>query len=115
MTVTLFHNPKCSTSRKALELIRERGLEPTVVEYLKTGWDAETLNRLARETGGGLRGLLRDKEAEAAALLAADADDATVLAAMIASPIIVERPIVETSKGAAIGRPVEAVLPLLAD
>lgn len=115
MTVTIYHNPKCSTSRKALELIRERGLEPTVVEYLKTGWDAETLNRLARETGGGLKGLLRDKEAEAAALLAADADDATVLAAMIASPIIVERPIVETSKGAAVGRPVEAVLPLLAD
>ncbi|WP_392355127.1 hypothetical protein V8F63_11125 [Brevundimonas sp. LF-1] len=53
MTVTLYHNPKCSTSRKALELLRDRGLEPTVVEYLKTGWDAETLNRLARGTGGG--------------------------------------------------------------
>ena len=48
MTVTLYHNPKCSTSRKALELLRERGVEPTVVEYLKAGWDAETLNRLAR-------------------------------------------------------------------
>ena len=44
MTVTLYHNPKCSTSRKALELLCERGVEPTVVEYLKTGWDAETLN-----------------------------------------------------------------------
>src|SRR5690606_22177818 len=113
MTVTLYHNPKCSTSRKALELLRERGLEPTVVEYLKTGWDAETLNRLARATGGGLKGLLRKKEAKAAELLAADADDATILAAMIESPVIVERPIVETAKGAAIGRPVEAVLGVL--
>jgi arsenate reductase len=113
MTVTLYHNPKCSTSRKALELLRERGIEPTVVEYLKTGWDAETLNRLARETGGGLKGLLRKKEAKAAELLAADADDATVMAAMIESPVLVERPIVETPKGAAIGRPVEAVLEVL--
>lgn len=113
MTVTLYHNPKCSTSRKALELLRERGIEPTVVEYLKIGWDAETLNRLARETGGGLKGLLRKKEAKAAELLAADADDATILAAMIESPVIVERPIVETAKGAAIGRPIEAVLGVL--
>lgn len=115
MTVTLYHNPKCSTSRKALELLRERGVEPTVVEYLKTGWDAETLNRLARGTGGGLKSLLRNKEAKGAELLAADADDAAILAAMIESPVIVERPIVETAKGAAVGRPVEAVLPLLAD
>ncbi|AYG93793.1 arsenate reductase (glutaredoxin) [Brevundimonas naejangsanensis] len=115
MTVTIFHNPKCSTSRKALEMLQEKGVQPNVVEYLKTGWDAETLNRLARETGGGLKGLLRKKEAEAAELLAADADDAAVLAAMMASPVLVERPIVETPKGAAIGRPVEAILPLLAD
>ncbi|HEY4585740.1 MAG TPA: ArsC/Spx/MgsR family protein [Brevundimonas sp.] len=113
MTVTLYHNPKCSTSRKALELLRDRGIEPTVVEYLKAGWDAETLNRLARGTGGGLKGLLRKKEAKAAEILAADADDVTVLAAMIESPVIVERPIVETPKGAAIGRPLEAVLGVL--
>ncbi|MNI03395.1 Arsenate reductase [compost metagenome] len=115
MTVTIYHNPRCSTSRNVLAMIRERGLEPTVVEYLKAGWDAETLNRLARETGGGLKGLLRKKEAEAAELLAADADDATILAAMMASPIIVERPIVQTPRGAAVGRPAEAILPLLAD
>ena len=47
MTVTLYHNPKCSTSRKALELLQEKGVQPVVVEYLKTGWDAATLDRLA--------------------------------------------------------------------
>jgi arsenate reductase len=62
LPVTLFHNPRCSTSRNALALLRERGVEPEIVDYLKTGWDAATLNRLAAETGGGLRGLLRTKE-----------------------------------------------------
>lgn len=113
MSVTLFHNPRCSTSRNALALLRERGLEPEIVEYLKTGWDAATLNRLASETGGGLRGLLRTKEEGAKALLAADASDAAILKAMIAEPILVERPIVETEKGARIGRPVERVLEVL--
>ncbi len=113
MAVTLFHNPRCSTSRNALALLRERGVEPEVVEYLKTGWDAATLNRLAAETGGGLRGLLRTKEEGAKALLAAGASDAVILKAMIAEPILVERPIVETDKGARIGRPIERVLEVL--
>ena len=112
MPVTLFHNPRCSTSRNALALLRERGIEPEIVDYLKTGWDAATLNRLASETGG-LRGLLRIKEEGAKALLAADASDAAVLKAMIAEPILVERPIVETGKGARIGRPIERVLEIL--
>ena len=110
MTVTLFHNPKCSTSRNALTLLRERGIEPAVVEYLKTGWDRETLLRLAAEIDGGVRGLLRRKEEGAKALLAESADDETILSAMIAAPALVERPILETDKGARIGRPVERVL-----
>jgi arsenate reductase len=113
LPVTLFHNPRCSTSRNALALLRERGVEPEIVDYLKTGWDAATLNRLAAETGGGLRGLLRTKEGGAKALLAADAGDAAILKAMIADPILVERPIVETEKGARIGRPIERVLEVL--
>ena len=112
MPVTLFHNPRCSASRNALALLRERGVEPEIVDYLKTGWDAATLNRLASETGG-LRGLLRTKEEGAKALLAADASDAAILKAMIAEPILVERPIVETGKGARIGRPIERVLEIL--
>jgi len=113
MTVTIFHSPKCSTSRNALALLRERGIEPTVVEYLKTGWDRATLLRLAAGTGGGVRGLLRRKEEGAKVLLAADASDAVLLDAMIAAPVLVERPIIETDRGARIGRPVERVLEVL--
>ena len=113
MSVVLYHNPKCSTSRNALALLRERGVEPTVVEYLKTAWDRETLERLASRTGLGLTGLLRKKEADAKVLLDTGADDEAVLAAAIAQPILIERPIVETDKGAVIGRPVERVLEVL--
>lgn len=113
MSVVLYHNPKCSTSRNALALLREQGVEPTVVEYLKTGWDRATLERLATRTGVGLAGLLRKKEAEAKALLDAGADDDAILAAAIAQPILIERPIVETDKGAVIGRPPEGMLEIL--
>ena len=113
MTVTLFHNPKCSTSRKALALLQEEGVQPVVVEYLKTGWDAATLDQLAKETGVGLSGLLRKREAKTGELLAAGASDDVIRAAMIAEPVLVERPIVQTDKGARIGRPVEAVLEIL--
>jgi arsenate reductase len=113
MSVVLYHNPKCSTSRNALALLRENGVELTVVEYLKTGWDRATLERLAAKTGVGLAGLLRKKEADAKALLDAGADDAAILAAAIAQPILIERPIVETDRGAVIGRPVERVLEVL--
>lgn len=113
MSVTLFHNPKCSASRNALALLRERGVEPTVVDYLKTGWDRTTLERLAARTGVGVAGLLRRKEAESKALLDAGADDEAILAAAIVQPILVERPIIETDKGVVIGRPVERVLEVL--
>ena len=113
MSVTLFHNPKCSTSRNALALLREKGVELTVVEYLKTGWDRATLERLAAKTGLGVAGLLRKKEAEAAALLAVGADDKAIIAAAVAQPILIERPIAESDRGAVIGRPVERVLDVL--
>ncbi|GAA0202172.1 arsenate reductase [Brevundimonas nasdae] len=113
MSVTVFHNPKCSTSRNAIALLREKGVEPTVVEYLKTGWDRATLERLAARTGVGMAGLLRKKEADAKALLDAGADDEAIIAAAIAQPILIERPIAETAKGAVIGRPVERVLDVL--
>lgn len=112
MTVALFHNPRCSTSRNALVMLQERGVEPVVVEYLETGWDRPTLERLAGQVGG-VRALLRAKEGGAKALLGADASDTAILDAMIAEPILVERPIVETPKGARIGRPVERVLDVL--
>jgi arsenate reductase len=113
MTVTIFHNPKCSTSRKALELLQERGVTPTVVEYLKTGWDAATLDQLAKETGVGLSGMLRKREPRTAELLESGASEEAIRAAMIADPVLVERPIVQTAKGARIGRPVENILHIL--
>lgn len=112
MTVTLFHNPRCSTSRNALALLQERGVEPVVVEYLKAGWDRATLERLAAQVGG-VRALLRTKEDGAKALLAADAADAAILDAMISDPVLVERPIVETPKGARIGRPLDRIFEIL--
>lgn len=112
MSVVVYHNPKCSTSRKALELLAEKGIEAEVVEYLKTGWDAQTLDRLAAKTGVGLSGMLRKREARTAELLEQGASDDVIRAAMIEQPVLVERPIVETDKGARIGRPLETVLEL---
>lgn len=113
MAVVLYHNPRCSTSRNALALLQDQGVEPEVVEYLKTGWDAATLRRLAEATGLGLRGLLRTKEDAAKALIARDASDNDILAAALADPILIERPLVETPKGARIGRPVERILEVI--
>jgi arsenate reductase len=113
MSVILYHNPKCSTSRKAVDLLAEKGVEAQVVEYLKTGWDAQTLDRLAQKTGVGLKGLLRKREARRAELIEEGASDDQIRAEMIANPVLVERPIVETDKGARIGRPLESVLEVL--
>lgn len=113
MSVILYHNPKCSTSRKAVELLAEKGVQAEVVEYLKTGWDAATLDRLAQKTGVGLKGLLRKREARTGELIEAGASDDQIRAEMIANPVLVERPIIETDKGARIGRPLERVLEVL--
>lgn len=115
MTVTIWHNPNCGTSRNVLEMIRQAGETPTVVEYLETGWDRDTLLRFAESTGEGLRGLLRVKgtPAEALGLTAADVSDEALLTAMLAEPVLVNRPIVQTPKGTRLCRPSEAVLPLL--
>ncbi|MBX3477845.1 MAG: arsenate reductase family protein [Brevundimonas sp.] len=108
--IVLYHNPRCSTSRQALELLRERGVEPRVVEYLKTGWDRATLERLARGAGGATA-LLRAKEPGAADLKGAT--DAALIAAMMADPILVERPVAESDRGVRVGRPPERVLEIL--
>lgn len=115
MTITIWHNPNCGTSRNVLEMIRQSGETPTVVEYLQTGWDLETLTRLADASGEGLKGLLRVKgtPAEDLGLTATDVDEDALLAAMLEHPILVNRPIVETAKGVKLCRPSEAVLPLL--
>lgn len=115
MTVTVYHNPKCGTSRNVLEMVRASGVEPEVVEYLKTGWTADQLTDLAARTGEGLKGLLRVRgtTAEDRGLTADDVSDQALLAAMVEDPVLVNRPIVVTPKGAALCRPSETVQALL--
>lgn len=113
--VTIFHNPKCGTSRNTLAIIEAAGYAPTVVEYLKTGWTLEQLKDLAARTGLGARGLLRVKGTPAEELGLTDpaTSDETILAAMVEHPILAERPIVVTPKGAVLARPKEKVLNIL--
>lgn len=115
MTVTIYHNPRCSTSRKTLELIREAGIEPTVIEYLKTPLSRDELAGLIARMGVPVRAVLRAKEDLAGELGLRDpavGDDA-LLEAMAANPILIERPIVATDKGVRLGRPPEAVREVL--
>lgn len=111
MTVTIWHNPRCGTSRNTLAMIRASGVEPRVVEYLTEGWDRATLQRLAEANGEGVAGLLRTREPAAAALKTEPAD--VILDAMVADPALVERPIVQTPRGARLCRPSERVFDLL--
>jgi len=113
--ITIFHNPACGTSRNVLALIRHAGLEPRVVEYLKTPPSRDEIRALAAATGEPLRKLLRDKEAAFAELGLADpglSDDA-LLDAIAQHPVLLNRPIVVTPLGTALCRPSEAVLELL--
>lgn len=114
MKATIWHNPKCGTSRKTLAILEERdGVDVTVIEYLKRPPTREKLAQLYKDAGmtpqQGLR--LRGTDAEERGLPDADAD--TVLDAMATDPILIERPLVETDKGVALCRPQEKVLDLL--
>jgi arsenate reductase len=113
--ITVFHNPACGTSRNTVAMIEAAGYAPTVIEYLKTGWTVPQLTALLEIMGAAPREILRDRGTPAAelGLLDADASDAAILQAMSEHPILVNRPIVVTPKGAALCRPSEAVLPLL--
>jgi len=113
--ITIFHNPACGTSRSVLALIRAAGYTPTVVEYLKTGWSRPQLEGLLTRMGAVPRDILRRRGTQAAelGLLDSVAGDAQLLAAMVAHPVLVERPIVETPLGTRLCRPAELVLSLL--
>jgi arsenate reductase len=113
--VTIFHNPNCGTSRNTLALLREKGVEPTVVEYLKAGWTQPLLKDLLGKLGVSAHDVLRVRGTQAHELGLTDpaASDDALIAAMILDPILVERPIVVTPKGAALCRPAERVLGLL--
>jgi arsenate reductase len=113
--ITIFHNPDCGTSRNTLAMIRAAGYAPTVIEYLKAGWTRPQLERLLADMGARPRDILREKGTPAAelGLLGPAAGDDHILAAMVEHPILVNRPIVATPKGAALCRPSERVFGLL--
>ena len=115
MDIVIYHNPACGTSRNALELVRHLGIEPHVVEYLKTPPSRAMVAWLAERTGAPLRDLLREKDTPFAELALGNPDltDDQLLDAMVAHPILVNRPIVCTPKGVRLCRPSEVVLELL--
>ncbi|TPI32960.1 arsenate reductase (glutaredoxin) [Mesorhizobium sp. B3-2-1] len=115
MTVTIYHNPDCGTSRNTLAMIRASGEEPVVIEYLKYPPSRDRLRQLIAAMGIPVRALLREKGTPHAELDLADAKwtDEQLLDAMLAHPILINRPIVETAKGTRLCRPSELVLDLL--
>ncbi len=113
--ITIFHNPNCSTSRNVLAALKAKGKAPKVVEYLKAGWTEAQLKHLFAKAKITPRQALRTRgtPAEELGLTDPKASDAAILKAMAQHPILVERPIVETPKGAAIIRPMEKLDALL--
>jgi len=116
MTVTIYHNPECGTSRNTLAMIRRSGEAPEIIEYLKTPPSRARLIELIKAMGIPVRALLREKGAPYAELGLADPkwSDDQLLDFMLAHPILINRPIVVTPKGTKLCRPSEAVLDLLA-
>jgi len=109
----IYHNPRCTKSRETLALLREHGVEPEIVEYLKTPPDEAELRGLVKKLGGA-RALVRTKEAAYAALgLGPDSSDDQIVQAILREPVLLERPVVVVGARAAIGRPPEQVLALL--
>jgi arsenate reductase len=115
MTITIYHNPACSTSRKTLAILEERGVAPVVVQYLKTPLTRDALAALVAKMGVAPRELVRWKEKETVALagISEASPDSALLAAMAAHPILMNRPVVVTDKGAKLCRPQETVSELL--
>ena len=113
--ITIYHNPDCGTSRNALAMIAAAGYVPVVIEYRKVGWTLALLNELFAAMGATPRDMLREKSTPAAelGLLSAGVSNQTIIEAMLAHPVLVNRPIVVTPKGTKLCRPSEIVLSLL--
>ena len=115
MLVTIYHNPACGTSRNTLAMIRASGVEPAVIEYLKTPPTREKLQEIISKTGGNIHALIREKGTPYAELGLGNPhlSEEVLLDAMLQHPILINRPIVETSKGIKLCRPSELVLGIL--
>jgi arsenate reductase len=109
----IYHNPRCSTSRKTLDLLRDNGYEPSIVEYLKTPPTRAQLVELIADAGIEVRAAVRKREAVYTELGLAEASDDELLDAMAAHPILIERPFVTTTKGTRLARPVDTVREIL--
>ena len=109
----IYHNPKCTTSRKTLDLLRDSGVEPKIVQYLKTPPSRDELVAMIRDAGIDVRSAVRKRESLYAELGLADASDGQLLDAMAEHPILIERPFVVTPKGTRLARPVDRVREIL--
>jgi arsenate reductase len=112
-TSVIFHNPKCSTSRKTLELLRDNGIEPEIVLYLKNPPSRAELVDMIAAAGIDVRAAVRKREALYTELGLADASDDELLDAMAEHPILIERPFVTTAKGTRLARPIDSVREIL--
>lgn len=110
---TVYHNPRCSTSRKTLELLADNGFEPTIVEYLKSPPSREELAAMIAEAGIDVHTAVRKRETLYAELGLAGATDDRLLDAMAEHPILIERPFVVTANGTRLARPIDAVREIL--
>lgn len=109
----IYHNPRCSTSRKTLDLLRENGIEPEIVQYLKTPPSRDELVKMIQDAGIDVRTAVRKKEALYRELGLDDASDDELLDAMVEHPILIERPFVVTPKGTRLARPIDNVREIL--
>lgn len=109
MDATIYHNPRCSTSRKTLAKLEDAGSDVTVVKYLTEGWTREQLTTLLADAGLTAGRAVRKREALYAELGLADASDDQIIDAMVEHPVLVERPFVVTDKGTRLARPIESV------
>ncbi|WP_459618645.1 arsenate reductase (glutaredoxin) [Bordetella sp. 2513F-2] len=114
-STTIYHNPRCGTSRTVLQMLRDAGIEPTVIEYLKTPPSRQTLAGLIQQSGLTVREAVRAKESlyTELGLDAPEVDDQALLDAMVENPILINRPFVVTERGARLCRPAETVREIL--
>jgi len=109
----IYHNPRCTTSRKALELLRDNGIEPNIVQYLKTPPSRDEIVKLIDDAGIDVRTAVRKREPLYTELNLDDADDDALLDAMATHPILIERPFVVTPRGTRLARPLDSVREIL--
>jgi arsenate reductase (glutaredoxin) len=109
----IYHNPRCTTSRKTLDLLRDNGIEPEVIQYLKTPPSRAELVKMIKDAGIDVRTAVRKRESLYEQLNLAEAGDDELLDAMAEHPILIERPFVVTPKGTRLARPIDAVREIL--